>query len=44
MVVKFNPAGQVTMVFGRKQEASDEELSRLSIQASVAAWTECSAR
>src|SRR5712664_3021776 len=24
MVVKFNPAGQVTMVFGRKQEASDE--------------------
>jgi DNA-binding beta-propeller fold protein YncE len=25
MVVKFNPQGQVTMVFGRKQEASDEE-------------------
>src|SRR6202049_3165566 len=24
MVVKFNPAGEVTMVFGRKQEASDE--------------------
>src|SRR3982075_142785 len=24
MVVKFNPAGQVTMVFGRKMEASDE--------------------
>jgi DNA-binding beta-propeller fold protein YncE len=24
MVVKFNPAGQVVMVFGRKQEASDE--------------------
>jgi len=24
MVVKFNPAGQVSMVFGRKQEASDE--------------------
>ncbi len=24
MVVKFNPEGQVTMVFGRKQEASDE--------------------
>jgi hypothetical protein len=24
MVIKFNPAGQVTMVFGRKQEASDE--------------------
>ena len=25
MVVKFNPAGEVVMVFGRKQEASDEE-------------------
>jgi len=25
MVVKFNPRGRVTMVFGRKQEASDEE-------------------
>jgi hypothetical protein len=25
MVVRFNPEGQVTMVFGRKQEASDEE-------------------
>src|ERR1700731_4781243 len=24
MVVKFNPAGKVTMVFGRKQEASEE--------------------
>ena len=24
MVVKFNPAGQVVMLFGRKQEASDE--------------------
>jgi hypothetical protein len=24
MVIKFNSAGQVTMVFGRKQEASDE--------------------
>ena len=24
MVVKFNPAGRVTMVFGRKKEASDE--------------------
>src|SRR6476646_4995099 len=24
MVIKFNPGGQVTMVFGRKQEASDE--------------------
>jgi NHL repeat len=24
MVVKFNPAGRVVMVFGRKQEASDE--------------------
>src|SRR6202023_2896746 len=24
MVIKFNPAGQVIMVFGRKQEASDE--------------------
>ncbi len=24
MVVKFNPQGRVTMVFGRKQEASDE--------------------
>ena len=25
MVVKFNPQGQVVMLFGRKQEASDEE-------------------
>ena len=25
MVVKFDPSGQVRMVFGRKQEASDEE-------------------
>src|SRR4051812_40844502 len=25
VVVKFNPQGQVVMVFGRKQEASDEE-------------------
>jgi len=25
MVVKFNPEGRVVMVFGRKQEASDEE-------------------
>jgi hypothetical protein len=25
LVVKFNPGGQVVMVFGRKQEASDEE-------------------
>src|SRR5271165_2587317 len=24
MVIKFNPQGQVIMVFGRKQEASDE--------------------
>jgi sugar lactone lactonase YvrE len=24
MVIKFNPAGQVVMVFGRKQEASDD--------------------
>ncbi len=24
-VIRFNPAGQVTMVFGRKQEASDED-------------------
>jgi hypothetical protein len=24
MIVRFNPAGHVTMVFGRKQEASDE--------------------
>ena len=25
MVIEFNPAGQVAMVFGRKQEASDED-------------------
>ena len=25
MIVKFNPEGRVTMVFGRKKEASDEE-------------------
>jgi DNA-binding beta-propeller fold protein YncE len=29
MVVKFNQAGQVVMVFGRKQEASDEETGPL---------------
>jgi DNA-binding beta-propeller fold protein YncE len=29
MVVKFNPAGRVVMVFGRKQEASDEETGPL---------------
>jgi NHL repeat len=29
MVVKFNPQGQVVMVFGRKQEASDEETAPL---------------
>jgi len=29
MVVKFNPQGRVAMVFGRKQEASDEETGPL---------------
>src|SRR5258708_664644 len=29
MVVKFNPAGRVVMVFGRKQEASDRETGPL---------------
>src|SRR5437868_5294657 len=29
MVVKFNPAGRVEMVFGRKQEASDRETGPL---------------
>src|SRR5437660_11033893 len=29
MVVKFNPAGRVVMVFGRKQEASDEDTAPL---------------
>jgi DNA-binding beta-propeller fold protein YncE len=29
MVVKFNPAGRVLMVFGRKQEASDKETGPL---------------
>src|SRR5512140_636591 len=29
MVVKFNPEGRVVMVFGRKQEASDEETGPL---------------
>jgi streptogramin lyase len=29
MVVRFNPQGQVTMVFGRKQEASDEDTAPL---------------
>src|SRR6266700_1556585 len=29
MVIKFNPAGQVVMVFGRKQEASDESTGPL---------------
>jgi DNA-binding beta-propeller fold protein YncE len=29
MVVKFNPAGRVTMVFGRKQESSDKETGPL---------------
>jgi 6-bladed beta-propeller len=29
MVVKFNPQGEVAMVFGRKQEASDEDTAPL---------------
>jgi DNA-binding beta-propeller fold protein YncE len=29
MVIKFNPAGRVAMVFGRKQEASDEKTGPL---------------
>ena len=29
MVIKFNPAGRVVMVFGRKQEASDESTAPL---------------
>ena len=29
MIVKFNPAARVTMVFGRKQEASDEDTAPL---------------
>jgi len=29
MVIKFNPAGRVTMVFGRKQEAADETVGPL---------------
>jgi DNA-binding beta-propeller fold protein YncE len=29
MVIKFNPQGRVVMVFGRKQEASDEETAPL---------------
>jgi hypothetical protein len=29
MVIKFNPAGRVAMVFGRKQEASDEDTAPL---------------
>jgi hypothetical protein len=29
MVIKFDPAGRVVMVFGRKQEASDEETGPL---------------
>jgi hypothetical protein len=29
MVIRFNPDGQVTMVFGRKQEASDEDTAPL---------------
>ncbi len=33
MVIKFSPEGRVVMVFGRKQEASDEETAPLSTQA-----------
>jgi DNA-binding beta-propeller fold protein YncE len=29
MVIRFNPDGEVTMVFGRKQEASDEDTAPL---------------
>jgi streptogramin lyase len=29
MIIKFNPEGRVAMVFGRKQEASDEETAPL---------------
>ena len=32
MIIRFNPEGRVTMVFGRKKEASDEARSRGSIR------------
>ncbi len=37
MVIKFNPAGRVVMVFGRKQEASDEGTGPLKHPQSAAA-------
>ena len=37
MVIKFNPAGRVVMVFGRKQEASDEDTGPLKHPATAAA-------
>ena len=45
MVIKFNPAGRVVMVFGRKQEASDEGTGPLKHCARrCRPSTECSAR
>ena len=46
MVIKFNPAGRVVMVFGRKQEASDEGTGPLKHVRTrrCRPWTECSAR
>ena len=37
MVIKFNPEGRVAMVFGRKQEASDEETGPLERPEAAAA-------
>ena len=37
MVVKFSPKGQVLMVFGRKQEASDEDTAPLEASEPAAA-------
>ena len=45
MVIKFTPEGRVAMVFGRKQEASDEGTEPLKIPSyHRLRWTECFAR
>ena len=46
MVIKFDPEGRVVMVFGRKQEASDEGTEPLKHPKPPLArrWTECFAR
>jgi hypothetical protein len=42
MIIRFNPEGHVTMVFGRKQEASDVALPPNKEALRPSPWTACS--